>query len=395
MGTPYFNRDESIILTAHKIKFDSALSDVMLTNQRLILIDAGFAQFKPQTIPLTTIETVIPGEDAYGNPIITLALTATTPGGATQIKELVFSQQISGERKQECSDWVRQLKEQVLSIRQGISLSANPPVVEDTDIIFDDTIATPAEDVPGNVLSQVNPELQEPVVIPLAENTRPGEAPPGDTIPQEPLPGGPVPESAEEPSKTSLSSRFHPAGAPAGKLNFGTIAAIAIVILAIAGGVLIYSNSLQGTPQEYPGTAIVTTLPVTTPPTTLVTPAQTQSIQTTGISEQSPTPLVTPLPSTWPVIPVPDTGVWVRIRYEGNFAGQVGLSGGLRQVSGTGDQFYQIPTINGVIDVTVEKLDGSRNVLEVDIYKNGTLVKNSTVATPRGTIDIHVDLKSV
>jgi len=90
MGTPYFNRDESIILTAHKIKFDSALSDVMLTNQRLILIDAGFAQFKPQTIPLTTIETVIPGEDAYGNPIITLALAATTPGGATETKELVF-----------------------------------------------------------------------------------------------------------------------------------------------------------------------------------------------------------------------------------------------------------------------------------------------------------------
>ena len=149
MGTPYFNRDESIILTAHKIKFDSALSDVMLTNQRLILIDAGFAQFKPQTIPLTTIETVIPGEDAYGNPIITLALAATTPGGATQTKELVFSQQTSGERKQECSDWVRQLKEQVLSIRQEISLATNPPVAEDTDIIFDDTIATPAEDVPG------------------------------------------------------------------------------------------------------------------------------------------------------------------------------------------------------------------------------------------------------
>jgi hypothetical protein len=95
------------------------------------------------------------------------------------------------------------------------------------------------------------------------------------------------------------------------------------------------------------------------------------------------------------VIPVPESGVWVRIRYEGNFAGQVGLSGGLRQVSGTGDQFYQIPTNNGVIDVTVEKLDGSGNVLAVDIYKNGSMVKNSTVATPRGAIDMHVDLKTV
>jgi hypothetical protein len=390
MGTPYFNRDESIILTAHKIKFDSALSDVMLTNQRLILIDAGFAQFKPQTIPLTTIETVIPGEDAYGNPIITLALASTTPGGATETKELVFSRQTSGDRKQECSDWVRQLKEQVLSIRQELSLAVNPPVVEDTDIIFDDTIATPAEDVPGSVPPQVIPELKEPVMISPAQNTRP-EALQGDTIPVESLPGGPVPEPADgSPSKTPLSSRFPPAGAPADKPNFSTIAAIAIVILAVAGGVLIYSNSLQGTPQWSQGTVTITTLPVTPAATTLVTP-----VQTTKIPEQTPTPLVTPQPSTRPLIPVPENGVWVRIRYEGNFAGQVGLSGGLRQVSGTGDQFYQIPTVNGVIDVTVEKLDGSKNVLAVDIYKNGTLVKNSTVATPRGTIDLHVDLKGV
>ncbi len=68
MSTPYFNRDESIILTAHKVKFDSALSDVMLTSQRIILIDAGYAQFKPQIIPLATIETVIAGEDAVRKP---------------------------------------------------------------------------------------------------------------------------------------------------------------------------------------------------------------------------------------------------------------------------------------------------------------------------------------
>jgi hypothetical protein len=394
MGTPYFNRDESIILTAHKIKFDSALSDVMLTNQRLILIDAGFAQFRPQTIPLTTIETVIPGEDAYGNPIITLALAATTPGGATQTKELVFSRQTGGDRKQECNDWVKRLKEQVLSIRQEISLTTNPPVVDDTDIIFDDTIATPAEHVPGNAPPQVGPELQEPFVILPAENSRTGEAPSGNATPEEPLQSGSVPESAEEsPSKTPLSSRFHPASAPAGKPNFSTIAAIAIVILAVAGGMFIYSNSLQGTPQESPGT-VVTTLPVTPAETILVTPVQTTSVQTTNIPEQTPTPLVTPLPTTRPTVIIPDTGVWVRVRYEGNFVGQVGLSGGMRQVSGSGDQFYQIPTIDGVIDVTIEKQDGSGNVLAVEIYKNGTLVRSSTVATPRGTIDIHVDLKT-
>ncbi len=127
MSTPYFNRDESIILTAHKVKFDTALSDVMLTSERIILIDAGYAQFKPQIIPLATIETVIPGEDAYGNPIITLSLAATTRGGATQSKELVFSLQAGGERKQECNDWVKtyQRTDQINS-RKSICRIADP-----------------------------------------------------------------------------------------------------------------------------------------------------------------------------------------------------------------------------------------------------------------------------
>jgi hypothetical protein len=34
-------------------------------------------------------------------------------------------------------------------------------------------------------------------------------------------------------------------------------------------------------------------------------------------------------------------------------------------------------------------------MLAVEIYKNGKMVKGSTVAAPRGSIDIHVDLKTV
>jgi hypothetical protein len=392
MGTPYFNRDESIILTAHKIKFDSALSDVMLTNQRLILIDAGFAQFRPQTISLTTIETVIPGEDAYGNPIISLSLAAATPGGATQTKELVFSQQTSGERKQECNDWAKQLKEQVLSIRRKASPATHPPAAEDTDIIFDDTIAPPGERTPSGLTPPASPAPQGPVVIFPEISTGTGETSP-DTTPEEPVPGGPTGSTEGSPSKTPLSSRFHPAGAPSGKPNFSTIAAIAILILAVAGGMFIYSNSLQAIPPVSPGT--VTTLPVTPAATTSATPAQTISVQTTSVPEQTPTPLVTPQPTTRPAVIIPDTGVWVRVQYAGSFTGQVGISGGMRQVSGSGEQFYQIPTIDGVVEAMIQKQDGSGNVLAVEIYKNGTLVKRSTIMAPRGSIDIHVDLKTV
>ena len=96
MGNPYLNRDETIILTTQRIRINSTLTDVMLTNQRLILVDPAHAQFRPQTIPLTTIETVMTGEDADGNPVISLSLSALTPQGATQSKELIFSQKIEG-----------------------------------------------------------------------------------------------------------------------------------------------------------------------------------------------------------------------------------------------------------------------------------------------------------
>src|SRR5512136_2101776 len=189
MGTPYFNRDESIILTAHKVKFDSVLSDVMLTSERIILIDAGYAQFKPQIIPLATIETVIPGEDAYGNPIVTLSLAATKPHGATQTKELVFSRLAGGDRKQECNDWAKQLREQIKSVRERASAVVKTPVELDTDIIFDDTIGTETEKIPeraGESKVTVTPSTVQQTA------GQSGTAPPA------------------EPPKLPLSSRFHP-----------------------------------------------------------------------------------------------------------------------------------------------------------------------------------------
>ena len=386
MGTPYFNRDESIILTAHKVNFDSATSDVMLTSQRLILIDAGYAQFKPLTISLATIETVIPGEDAYGNPIITLSLAATIPGGATQSKDLVFSQKMRGERKQECNDWVKRLKEQVTAFRQKASPAVETPTDLDTDIIFDDTITTGTDHGhDGSVPPRISPAPQEPVVIPPQKGNWRGEALPHNATHEELASGRSGAESAMElPPKIPLSSRFHPAPASPDKPNFTAIAAIIIVILAVAGGVFMYSHIPQGTPPELPAT--ITPLPITT----IATP-----VPTTIVPEQTPTPPVTPLPTTQPEVIIPDTGVWVRVQYAGNFTGLVGISGGMQQINGSVDQFYRIPTIDDLIEATIQKQDGSGNVLTVEIYKNGKMVKRSTIASPMGILDLHVDLKKV
>jgi len=373
MGTPYFYRDETIVLTAHEVKFESTLSDVMLTNQRLILIDSGYAQFSPQTISLSIIETVIGGEDAYGNPIITLSLSAATPGGATHPKELVFSQKIRDERKQECDDWVKRLKEQIALVRQNRSI---PKILteEDTDIIFDDTITTATTPVSDGLTPlQATPSSQRPVII------SPQEEPAGATGTTQPDPASPPPVAGSATGPEPVSAK---------KPNFGTIAAVIIVILAIVGAVFIYSDTLQGTPQ-IPLTT-VTTPPATTAVTTVVTP-----VPTTITPELTPTPTITVTPTTQPTLIIPETGVWVRVRYSRNFTGDVGTAGGMRHVSGTGEHIYQIPTVDGPVDVTIDKQDGSGDVLSVEVYKDGTLVKRDTNSAPRGIVDMSVDLKGV
>jgi hypothetical protein len=274
---------------------------------------------------------------------------------------------------QERNDWVKRLKEQVTSVRQ--KASSITPAEQDTDIIFDDTIASGTDRAPDALTSpQTSPAPQEPVMTHPQKDTGGGEA-----------------SATGPPSKIPLSSRFHPASSTPGKPNFSAIAAIIIVILAVVGGVFIYSNNLQGPPPE-PSAPV--TAPITTAATTAATP-----LTTTIVPEQTLTLPATPpgtlLPVTQPPVIIPETGVWVRVQYAGGFTGQVGISGGMRQVSGSGERFYQIPTVGGVVEAMIQKQDGSGDVLAVEIYKNGTLAKRTTVAAPRGSVDIHVDLKTV
>ena len=101
------------------------------------------------------------------------------------------------------------------------------------------------------------------------------------------------------------------------------------------------------------------------------------------------------MPPSQPKVIIPTTGVWVRVIYSGNFTGTVGTTGKIRQVSGSGDQFYQVPTIDGTVESLIQKLDGSGNILATEVYKNGQMIKRGTITTPRGTIDLRVDLKKV
>jgi hypothetical protein len=105
--------------------------------------------------------------------------------------------------------------------------------------------------------------------------------------------------------------------------------------------------------------------------------------------------VTTVLPTTPPPPLVPPTGVWVKVSYEGGWKGSFGVPGNLQQVTTTGDQFYQIPAGDGIVQVSIQKNDGSGNLLVVNVYRDGALVKSGKTSTPRGTVEYMVDLKSL
>ena len=66
----------------------------------------------------------------------------------------------------------------------------------------------------------------------------------------------------------------------------------------------------------------------------------------------------------------------------------------MEQVTGAGNQFYQIPARDEIVEATIQKQDGSGNPLTVEIYNNGAIAGNATITSPNGVIDLHVNLKT-
>ena len=69
--------------------------------------------------------------------------------------------------------------------------------------------------------------------------------------------------------------------------------------------------------------------------------------------------------------------------------GSLGANGQMREVNSTGDQFYQFPIVNGMIEGSVEKQDGSVKNLIIEVCKDGGLVSQSYTSAPLGLVDVH------
>ncbi len=346
MGNPYLNNDESIILATHNVISRSVRSDVILTNQRLILSDSSHTQFRPRSIPLAVIMTVTKAETATGDPIISLSLA--TQDGATQPCDLEFIQKPHKKRSQECDEWVKKLGELAAAAREeatrtGISIADLAAAMTAEEV----SLAAPTDVTPG----------EHPTLTP-----------------------------AKKSSAGSSCRRQFP---KTSSTKAAILACVAIIIVVIALVVGVYVNSM---PQRgsTAGTVAPTPLPTTLPAqTTVTTPVPTVTIQYT------PTFVVTTVPTSVPEIPIPPNGVWVRVESPVNYVGSVGISGRLQQVNATGVQFYRIPAVQtDILDISVQKQSGYGDPLTIKVYNNGELVNIGSTTVPMGTVEMHFSLKT-
>lgn len=118
MAGPYLKSGESIILTTDRVLIDDLRYDLILTSQRLALVDSDHAGDKPQVIPFATILSVKGGTTPAREPEITLSLIDPIGLEDSRTLQLVFIQEPYEDRGPECENWVKKLIEHIVSVRQ-------------------------------------------------------------------------------------------------------------------------------------------------------------------------------------------------------------------------------------------------------------------------------------
>ena len=113
MSYPELYSDERVVLQAQNVKVKSVLFEVVLTTRRLVLIDTKKNSIPPQEINLATLKDVESGENAIRDPTLTISII--TISGNTRQMVLTFSKTSGGERRRECDEWVRALRQNITS----------------------------------------------------------------------------------------------------------------------------------------------------------------------------------------------------------------------------------------------------------------------------------------
>jgi hypothetical protein len=257
---------------------------------------------------------------------------------------------------------------------------------------YEPATGEPAETEPSGTAPEPVQESQEPVRTTLEAAIR--EIPALQDA--APVPATEVQESADVPVPEAIQRREFEAAEvpvrhpipPAREIRplrtTLAYAAVVLLVIALAAGAVLLVTQGSGQPDTL-RTPAPTTVQVMTPPpgTTLpVTPTATVIPVTSLIN--------IPVPSPVPVS-VPRTGIWVRLTSASVYSGSVGNAGTLRDVTGTGDNFYRIFWDDRPVQVSVRKNDFTGALITAEVYRDGTLIISRSTTSPKGSIEILID----
>ncbi|WP_321506372.1 hypothetical protein [uncultured Methanoregula sp.] len=147
---------------------------------------------------------------------------------------------------------------------------------------------------------------------------------------------------------------------PGSRPGIVTIILVLVVLIALAVGILLILNYSQGSNGASQGQAAV----------------------------HAVTSRTTPVPAT-PIIPADSTGF--RVIYPGDFAGEVGIPGSMKILSGTGDVYFPVQKNNRLVQASIQKQDNSGDTLTIEVYAYGKMIYTKSVSTPGGSLDILID----
>jgi len=153
--------------------------------------------------------------------------------------------------------------------------------------------------------------------------------------------------------------------------------AIAIVALALVFVVITAGCTQSAGTSNSGGTSGTSVAPSGTPQATGQAAQSPQAAATTASASTfyQPTP-----------VPVPATGVYIRVGYLGQYNGSYTANGVTQDVRNSGYQVYPVNLTAGPITAAFEKMDNTaKHNLTVEIWENGNVLASNVTSAPFGT----------
>jgi hypothetical protein len=92
-------------------------------------------------------------------------------------------------------------------------------------------------------------------------------------------------------------------------------------------------------------------------------------------------------------VQVPSDGIFIRTSYIGGYEGSYTTGGDTQAIRNSGERVVEIGDPGPAISITVKKQDGSTGqVLTVELWQDGHLVKSGTTSLPFGEVNINGDI---